>query len=155
MARVLLDVEDLANQLTLKLMLQADGHLLVEDAPEVVLIDAGRAAAQSRQDSPVLVLAAASDIPAAVAALRNGAQGIVHLPLQPGEAGVLVRRAVHAVVEHEGVLMPPGLPLKEVEARYVAETLRRCKGNQAETARVLGIGRNTLWRWLGKEKGQT
>jgi two-component system response regulator HydG len=45
-----------------------------------------------------------------------------------------------------------GLTLKELERRHTLAALERHNGNQAETARELGIGRNTLWRRL-KEYG--
>ncbi|ABC81902.1 sigma-54 interaction domain-containing protein [Anaeromyxobacter dehalogenans] len=38
--------------------------------------------------------------------------------------------------------------LAEVERAHVLAVLERCGGSQAEAARVLGIGRNTLWRKL-------
>lgn len=40
------------------------------------------------------------------------------------------------------------LTLAEVERLHVERVLQRCEGNRAEAARVLGIGRNTLWRKL-------
>ena len=40
------------------------------------------------------------------------------------------------------------LTLAEAEQRFILDTLRRCKYNQARAARMLGIGRNTLWRKL-------
>ncbi len=48
--------------------------------------------------------------------------------------------------------MDQGLTLKELERRHTLAALERHGGNQAETARELGIGRNTLWRRL-KEYG--
>lgn len=36
--------------------------------------------------------------------------------------------------------------LAEVERQHVARVLGSCNGNQAEAARILGIGRTTLWR---------
>ena len=45
-----------------------------------------------------------------------------------------------------GITLPLGLPLAEVERRYVAATLAQCQQNQSEAARVLGVGRNTLRR---------
>jgi len=45
-----------------------------------------------------------------------------------------------------------GITLKELERRHTLSALKRHGGNQAETARELGIGRNTLWRRL-KEYG--
>jgi two-component system response regulator HydG len=45
---------------------------------------------------------------------------------------------------------PPGSlrTLAEVEEEHVLSVLRACRGVQADAARVLGIGRNTLWRKL-------
>jgi DNA-binding NtrC family response regulator len=40
--------------------------------------------------------------------------------------------------------------LVEVEHEHVIAVLRACGGVQTDAARVLGIGRNTLWRWLRK-----
>ncbi len=42
----------------------------------------------------------------------------------------------------------PLLPLAEVERRHVLRVLREVGGNKAEAARVLGIGRKTLYRKL-------
>ena len=39
-------------------------------------------------------------------------------------------------------------PLAEIEREYVLHVLGACGGSQAEAARILGIGRNTLWRRL-------
>ena len=38
--------------------------------------------------------------------------------------------------------------LTEVERDHILQVLDACQGSQAEAARVLGIGRNTLWRKL-------
>jgi two-component system response regulator HydG len=38
--------------------------------------------------------------------------------------------------------------LAEVEREHVLRTLDACGGSQANAARILGIGRNTLWRKL-------
>jgi two-component system response regulator HydG len=52
------------------------------------------------------------------------------------------------------VRAPPGpaasepRTLAEVEREHVLRVLERCGGSQAEAARVLDIGRNTLWRKL-------
>jgi two-component system response regulator HydG len=39
-------------------------------------------------------------------------------------------------------------PLAEVEQEHILSVLRACRGVQSDAARVLGIGRNTLWRKL-------
>jgi two-component system response regulator HydG len=38
--------------------------------------------------------------------------------------------------------------LEEVERDHIGRVLEACNGNRAEAARMLGIGRNTLWRKL-------
>jgi DNA-binding NtrC family response regulator len=40
------------------------------------------------------------------------------------------------------------LPLKEIERRYILDTISACNGNYDEAAKTLGIGRTTLWRKL-------
>jgi two-component system response regulator HydG len=40
------------------------------------------------------------------------------------------------------------ITLKELQRRHILSVLERHKGNQARAAKELGIGRNTLWRWL-------
>ena len=44
--------------------------------------------------------------------------------------------------------------LKEMEQRYILETVEHCDNNYDEAARVLGIGRTTLWRKLKEYQGQ-
>ncbi len=78
--------------------------------------------------------------------------------------GAVLSRGESVDVEHlpEEVLAPP-LPsdepapgglmtLAEAEKRHISAVLRACSGQQLEAARVLGIGRTTLWRKL-KEYG--
>jgi two-component system response regulator HydG len=40
------------------------------------------------------------------------------------------------------------LPLEEVERRYIARVIKACGGNKSKAARILGIGRKTLYRHL-------
>ncbi len=40
------------------------------------------------------------------------------------------------------------LPLEEIERRYIARVIKACAGNKSKAARVLGIGRKTLYRHL-------
>jgi two-component system, NtrC family, response regulator AtoC len=53
--------------------------------------------------------------------------------------------------------VPARLSLREVERQHILETVDACNGNYDEAARVLGIGRTTLWRKLkeyGSENGK-
>ncbi|MCG8423925.1 MAG: sigma-54 dependent transcriptional regulator [Proteobacteria bacterium] len=38
--------------------------------------------------------------------------------------------------------------LEELERRYIRRVLEATRGNKAQTARILGMGRRTLYRWL-------
>lgn len=147
MARVELAIADPANRLTLRAMLEAEGHIVTEAGPEVVITDDYAEALRMAAERPVLVLAAPSQVRDAVTVMRRGVFGYILLPFQPGEAGLMVERALGRRSEPEE---EQTLPLEEVESRHIRTVLRRCKGNRAEAARVLGIGRNTLWRKLKK-----
>ncbi|MDX9974424.1 MAG: helix-turn-helix domain-containing protein [FCB group bacterium] len=151
MARVELAITDPASRLTLKAMLEAEGHTVTEAEPEVVICDDVPTAVQRSSERPVLVLAPYAEVRDAVAAMRQGVYGYILLPFQAGEAALMVERALgrnHSAPEHEAPQK-----LEEVEFKHIQEVLRLCKGNRAEAARVLGIGRNTLWRKLKKIGG--
>jgi DNA-binding NtrC family response regulator len=151
MARVRLAIADPVNGLTLKTLLEADGHIVGEDTPDVIITDGYVQAISYADRIPTLVLAAANQVREAVEAMRRGVFGYIYLPLVPGEAALMVRRAVaSAPIAAE----PQTAPLEEVESEHILETLRRCKGNRAEAARQLGIGRNTLWRKLKRIQAQ-
>lgn len=51
-----------------------------------------------------------------------------------------------ATMRRKGIETPPPTSLEEIEAEAIREALDYCQGNITMTARVLGIGRNTLYR---------
>ena len=53
-------------------------------------------------------------------------------------------------VPEDGVTLPLGLPLAEIEKKYILKTLETMKGNRTRTAEALGIGRRTLIRKLAE-----
>ena len=153
MASVQLIVDDPAQRMTLQAMLEAEGHVVGSENAEVIFTDASVRAHTRADGPPVIMLAAANDIPNAVRAMTQGAWGYVYLPLQPREATLAVDRAVNAAqaASVSQSAEPEDMkPLDEVELDYIQTVLRKCKHNQARAARVLGIGRNTLWRKLKK-----
>lgn len=155
MALIGLHINDPANRMTLKAMLELEGHRVFEGDPEApvqILDDLNRAVERVSPKTVVLVLCSAEDVGKAVGAMRQGVYGYINVPFQPGEAGMMVQRAMEA--HHAESPVPvadePLRRLEEVESEHILLVLRRCKNNQAKAARVLGIGRNTLWRKLKK-----
>ena len=76
-----------------------------------------------------------------VALSRSGPIDVAHLP-----EDLVAPRALPASKAQTDVLRP----LADVEREHVLRVLDACRGSQTEAAKVLGIGRNTLWRKLGR-----
>jgi len=157
MALIGFQIDDPTNRMTLKIMLEAEGHTIVDGdrgMPLLISDDLRWAVDQVSPDTAILVLSGVEQVSAAVQTMRQGVFGYIFLPFQPGEANLMVQRAL---ARQRVVTSPspeqdeaPIRTLEEVESAHILDTLRRCKNNQAKTARLLGIGRNTLWRKLKK-----
>lgn len=101
--------------------------------------------------SEVLDLLLAHDWPGNVRELENAIERAVILAenqptIRPEDLPPEVREARPSAVHTEA--LPSILTLAEVEKRHILDTLKRLEGNRKETARVLGIGENTLHRKL-------
>lgn len=156
MALIGFQIDDSVNRMTLKIMLEAEGHTIVDGDPGTPLLISDNlhwAVEHVAPTSTILVLARADQVSAAVQTMRQGVSGYIFLPFQPGEAGLMVQRALNQQA-NEGGSSDGGnatvRTLEAVESSHIMATLRRCNNNQAKTARLLGIGRNTLWRKLKK-----
>ena len=148
MARVQLQIGDAPHRMTLHAMLEAAGHSITDDSPEVLITDSLETAIKRAASIRTLVLSSASAIPDTVRAMRDSfVFGYVFVPLQPGEAVIAVERAASARGGH-GDAGDAMRSLEDVEMEHIQRVLRGCKHNQAKAARILGIGRNTLWRKL-------
>ena len=153
MARVQLMIDDLTHRLTLRTILEADGHETVSERAEVVITDDRAKAPAYARERPCLVLATAHDIRAAVDAMREGIYGYLFVPFQPGEASIMIERALRPAAPSRRPLSTQKTgptSLDAAEAALIRRTLRQCKNNHTQAARLLGIGRNTLWRKLKK-----
>jgi transcriptional regulator with PAS, ATPase and Fis domain len=58
---------------------------------------------------------------------------------------VLPERIQAKPLQKQTLDLEVGLPLKEVEKRYIANTLRRTRGNKLKAAQLLGISRRALY----------
>ena len=154
MSRVSMHIYDPATRLVARAMLEAAGHLMVEGEGEVALFDDVAEARAQALRGKVLLLCAHDAVPEAVQAMKTGVYGYVLLPFVPGELALMVERA--AAVGKETISAElQAESLAEAERAHIVKTLRDCKHNQAETARRLDIGRNTLWRKLKEMKIET
>jgi DNA-binding NtrC family response regulator len=154
MALISIQVQDVVIRMTAKAMLEAAGHQITPGPAAVTVTDDPQAAGRLAQEGPVLLLTVASEVEAAVRAMQQGVYGYVLLPFVPGELALMAQRATQqTVVVAEAPAAEP-LTLEARELQHIQETLRRCRHNQAEAARQLGIGRNTLWRKLKRLRAQ-
>jgi two-component system response regulator HydG len=62
--------------------------------------------------------------------------------------------ATAATAGPDGLHQLVGKPMSEIEALFIAETLKMTAGNREEAANMLGIGERTLYRKI-KEYGLT
>lgn len=157
MARIALHIDDLATRLTLQTMLASEGHEIVGQGEELAIAEDPGRALRLLGGRPVLVLAYAADREAAIAAMERGVYGCILLPLAPREPGIMVSRALAARAPAEDASDADDAPwptLDIVETRHILATLRHCRNNHSKAARMLGIGRNTLWRKLNRLHGR-
>ena len=152
MPRVKLIIDDSILRLTVKTLLETDGHQIVDQSPHAVIAATVPEALLWARRYPTLVLAEFSKLPEAIRAMKSGVHGYIALPLQPAEASLMVDRALAGGASRSSKAPADAvdtvLPLKQIEARYIRHALRQCKHNRAKAAKLLGIGRNTLWRKL-------
>lgn len=144
MARVQLAIEDGPQRMTLHATLESAGHNIVDTGADLLFTSSIDTALRRARESRVILVVTASGIPEAVRAMREGVWGYIFVPLQPGEAVLSVERALATGTSPGEDLRP----LEDVEMDHIQRVLRKCKNNQAKAARMLGIGRNTLWRKL-------
>ena len=101
--------------------------------------------------SEVLDLLCAYDWPGNVRELENAIERAVILAenqptIRPDDLPPEVREARAPAARTDDAA---GIPtLEEIEKRHILDTLRQLDGNRKETAKVLGVGENTLHRRL-------
>lgn len=154
MVKVLIVVDNPVDRLTLRAILEAEGLTVDERAGDVAITDSASRAIELARALPTLVLCHATEVEAAVKAMRNGVHDYILRPFVPGEASLKVHRAaasgdVQPMPVAPVTVDPAKMPdLATVEREHIERVLRACKHNHTQAARVLGMGRNTLWRKL-------
>lgn len=162
MAGVELYIDDPLLRETARLLLEREGHRVVDRDGDVLLAQSpGRARNLMDRQQPLLMFAGLADAAEAVALMRQGAFGYVLLPLQPGELELMVSRAATMgqtphlprptlmradPAAEDTARAEPSPSLRDLEQQAILAALQICGGNQSQAARLLGIGRNTLWR---------
>ncbi len=152
MARVKLQIQQPINEFTLKMILEAQGHIIEDNSADVVITDDYSLAIQYAKTFPTLVLASTQQIPQAVKLMQQGVYGYIFVPFQPDEASMMIERALGQWKIGKAIGKRKSVSLIELETETILKTLAECHFNRSETARRLGIGRNTLWRKLKKIK---
>lgn len=150
MARVRLHIQQPINEFTLKMLLEAQGFIVSDNSADVLITDDYSLALQFAETFPTLVLASAQQIPQAVELMRQGVYGYIFVPFQPDEASMMIERALGLWKIGKPTNRRKSPSLIELETETILKTLAECHFNRSETARRLGIGRNTLWRKLKK-----
>lgn len=150
MSSIALLIDDPVRRITLEMMLRNAGHVIAAaggDA-DLAVADTPERAVEACRERPALLLAEQGRLAGAVEAMRAGVFGYIFIPFVPGEAELMVARALAWAGRGREGSGVGEMPLSQVERQHIERVLRGCRGNQAEAARLLGIGRNTLWRKL-------
>jgi two-component system, NtrC family, response regulator HydG len=85
-----------------------------------------------------------NSIERAVVLCRGDVIGIEDLPETVANA------AERSKLNADGIVIPYGMPLHEIELRVIQETLERCGGDKKTAARLLGIASRTIYRKVGE-----
>ncbi len=101
----------------------------------------------------VILMSAIHSVDAAIEAIKHGAYDYLCKPLDP----LRLTRTLDELAEHlrksPGAAASPDqnwrpLPLSEMRRIHIQRVLETCDGNRVRAARVLGIGRTSLYRFL-------
>jgi DNA-binding NtrC family response regulator len=96
--------------------------------------------------TPFILLTAFGEIPAAVEAVKGGADDYLVKPVHPT---TLLERIAASLANTEHIAPTyTGMPLDQIERSVIEKTLSECNGNRTRTAQQLGISVRTLQRKL-------
>jgi DNA-binding NtrC family response regulator len=117
-------------------------------------------ALQKDPGAHVILMCAVHSVDSAIEAIKHGAYDYLCKPLD----ALRLTRTLDELAEHlEKTLGPAAtsdqnwrpLPLSEMRRIHIQRVLENCNGNRVRAARVLGIGRTSLYRFLKSTGKQT
>jgi DNA-binding NtrC family response regulator len=101
----------------------------------------------------VILMSVAHSVDSAIEAIKHGAYDYVCKPLDYrrltktlDDLAEQLRKLQNSATAHNGDWRP--LPLSEVRSMHIQRVLEKCNGNRVRAARMLGIGRTSLYRFL-------
>jgi two-component system response regulator HydG len=86
--------------------------------------------------------------PGNVRELENCIERAVVLAKGPAITAGELPPSVRALQQKEGLRLPVGLTLEDLEREAILRTLAHCNGNRAAAAKMLGLAERTLYRKL-------
>ena len=151
----------LAGEFERMVTLTSPDHLIEtlekEDAVDAVLLDMNfslgintgqdglfwlRTIKKYHPHTPVILITAYADVQLAVKGLKYGAADFV---TKPWDNDRLIGALHEAIDKNRQVL-----PLEQMEQEHVQRAMEQCHGNMSQTAKMLGITRQTLYKKLKK-----
>lgn len=125
------------------------GVVLLDAATILEYLDLTRAIKRQSARIEVLIADQQPSIPAAVEAIKAGAADYLEKPLTKPR----LEMALSQALEMSRNFRASVLPLEELEKQAIKKALAQVNGDKVEAARLLSIGKTTLYRKL-KEYGE-
>jgi DNA-binding NtrC family response regulator len=108
----------------------------------------------------VILMSATHSVDSAIEAIKHGAYDYVCKPLDYrrltktlDDLAEQLRKLQNSATALNGDWRP--LPLSEVRSMHIQRVLEKCNGNRVRAARMLGIGRTSLYRFLKSAHGES
>jgi DNA-binding NtrC family response regulator len=101
----------------------------------------------------VILMSAVHSVDEAIEAIKHGAYDYLCKPLDSARLTRTLDELSEHLLKSQGAAASPDqdwrpLPLSEMRRIHIQRVLETCNGNRVRAARVLGIGRTSLYRFL-------
>lgn len=125
------------------------GAMLIDAGTIADYLDLTQTIKKSVPRIQILIADEKPDIPKAVAAIKAGAFDYLEKPL---DETILENAIAHALVAYRN-FEASVVPLEELERKAIENALAQANGDKIEAARLLSIGKTTLYRKLREYGG--